>query len=102
MTTPPPPPPMGMPMGNTSKNGLGTWALVLGILSIVCCGFIAGVPAIILGIQSKKAAAEGLATNGNLGNIGFILGIIGTAWTVAAILNVAGVFGSAFLSSTGN
>lgn len=75
-----PPPPMGMPAGgSTAKNGLGTWALVLGILSILCCGFLAGVPAIILGLNSKKAGEQGLATNGNLGNVGFILGIIGTA-----------------------
>ena len=92
MTTPPPPPPMGMPMGNSSKNGLGTWALVLGILSIVCCGFLAGIPAVILGMQSKKAQEEGLATNGNLGNIGFVLGIIGCALSILGfILNAAGV-----------
>jgi hypothetical protein len=68
-------------MGDTSKNSLGTWALVLGILSLVCCGLVAGVPAIILGNMSKKAGAEGTATNGNLGNVGFILGIVGTALT---------------------
>ena len=77
---PPPPPPPGTfgPQGNTSKNQLGVWALVLGIVSIVCCGLFAGIPAIILGNNSKKAAAAGLATNGNLGNVGFILGIVGT------------------------
>jgi hypothetical protein len=84
---------MGMPMGNTSKNGLGTWALVLGILSIVCCGFLSGIPAIILGIQSKNAQEQGLASNGNIGNIGFILGIIGTALSaVSLVLNALGVF----------
>jgi hypothetical protein len=72
------------------KNNLGVWALVLGILSIVCCGWIAGVPAIILGNNSKKAAEAGLATNGNLGNVGFILGIIGT---------VLGVIGSALFAT---
>jgi len=81
---PPPPPPSGAqpPLGGVNpaeaKNGLGVWALVLGILSIVCCGLFAGVPAIILGNNSKKAAAHGLATNGNLGNVGYILGIVGT------------------------
>ncbi len=70
---------MGMPTGaSEEKNSLGVWSLVLGILSLVCCGLIAGIPAIILGNNSKKAEAEGRATNGNLGNIGFILGIIGT------------------------
>ncbi|PKQ14536.1 MAG: hypothetical protein CVT68_11375 [Actinobacteria bacterium HGW-Actinobacteria-8] len=70
---------MGMPMGaSDEKNSLGVWALVLGILSIVCCGLFTGIPAIILGNNSKKAAAEGRSTNGSLGNVGFILGIIGT------------------------
>lgn len=82
--------------GNTSKNALGIWALVLGILSIVCClGLLAGIPAIILGQNSKKAAAQGLATNGNLGNVGFILGIVGTVLgTIGAIYNISTRFGS--------
>ena len=74
MTTPPPPP---VAWAAPPKNGLGVWALVLGILSIVCCGYLAGIPAIILGVQSKNAQAEGKATNGNLGQVGMILGIIG-------------------------
>lgn len=51
---------------------------MLGILSIVCCGLVAGIPAIFLGLASKKAGIAGTATNGNLGNVGFILGIIGS------------------------
>jgi len=87
MTEVPPPPPMGMPVGaSDEKNSLGVWALVLGILSIVCCGLLAGIPAIILGNNSKKAAAEGRATNGTLGNVGFILGIIGTVLGTIGII----------------
>lgn len=84
---PPPPPNSGFPMGtpgvnpSEAKNNLGVWALVLGILSLVCCGLLAGIPAIILGNNSKKAAAQGLATNGNLGQVGFVLGLIGTILT---------------------
>lgn len=91
MTEVPPPPPMGMPMGaSEEKNSLGVWALVLGIVSILCCGLVTGIPAIIVGNNSKKAAAEGRATNGNLGNIGFILGIVGTVlgtigWSIALV-----------------
>jgi len=63
---------------NEQKNNLGIWALVLGILSIVCCAFFAGIPAIIIGLKSKQAEAAGLANNGSLGNVGFILGIVGS------------------------
>ena len=92
---PPPPPPSGAtpPLGAggpESKNSLGVWALVLGILSIVCCGFFTGIPAIILGLNSKKAQAQGLATNGTLGQVGFITGIIGTALGVLGIILWAG------------
>lgn len=97
MTEVPPPPPLGAPMGapfggSTEKNKLGVWALVLGILSILCCGFFTGIPAIILGMNSKKAAAQGQATNGTLGNVGFILGIIGSVLgVIGIILQVTGV-----------
>jgi hypothetical protein len=92
------PPAMGAPYGgSTAKNKLGTWALVLGILSILCCGFLAGIPAIILGLNSKKAAEQGLATNGNIGNVGFILGIIGCALSVLGlILNATGAVDYSF------
>jgi len=99
VTPPPPPPPPSYPPvppppgefgPNASKNNLGVWALVLGIVSILCCGVLAGVPAIILGLNSKKAQAQGLATNGNLGNVGFILGIIGSVLgTIGAIYNIS-------------
>ena len=102
---PPPPPNSGVPMGSPgmnpseAKNSLGIWALVLGIVSIVCgLGLLAGIPAIILGKKSKDAGAQGLATNGNLGNVGFILGIVGTvlvslAWILWFVL-VAAAFSS--------
>jgi len=89
---PPPPPGAFGPEANSSKNSLGVWALVLGILSILCCGLFAGIPAIILGNSSKKAGAAGLATNGNLGNVGFILGIIGVALSLlGGVLYATGV-----------
>lgn len=101
MSDVPPPPYMPPALGGygnpTEKNKLGTWALVLGILSILCCGFFAGIPAIILGLNSKKAGEQGLATNGNLGNVGFILGIIGCALgVVGLILRATGAIDTSF------
>jgi hypothetical protein len=75
----------GAPAG-TSKNNIGTWALVLGILSIVCFGLLAGIPAIILGNKGKAAAAQGLATNRGAAQAGFILGIIGTVFSLIGIV----------------
>jgi hypothetical protein len=94
---------MAGPMGDTSKNNLGVWALVLGILSIVCCGPLAGIAAIIIGIQSKKAQEEGLANNGNLGNVGMILGWISIAFLVIyLVLYALGIATFNFSSNFGN
>lgn len=104
---PPPPPNAGVPMGTPgvnpaeAKNNLGVWALVLGIVSLVCCGLLAGIPAIILGKKSKEAQAQGVATNGNLGNVGYILGIIGTVLTTIGILLYVFLVVLATASNTG-
>lgn len=98
----PPPPPMVPAAGGASgsKNSLGVWSLVLGIVSILCCGLLAGIPAIILGLNSKKAAAAGLATNGSLGQVGFILGIIGSVLgTIGLIWGItSGTYTTSFSS----
>lgn len=103
MTDYPPPPPPSAPQppmpgagGNESKNNLGTIALVLGILGIVCCSIFTAIPAIIVGKKSQQAAAQGLATNGQLGKVGVLLGWIGLA------LFVVSVIGYSILIATGN
>lgn len=81
----------------TSKNSLGVWALVLGIASFVLgCGFLTGIPAIILGKQGQEAAAQGLANNEGMAKAGVIMGWIATILTAAfallfIILTIAGV-----------
>lgn len=71
--------------GQTSSNAV--LALILGILSILCCGFLAGIPAIILGRAEMKAVDEGRTAESNRGlaKAGFIMGIIG------AVLSCLGV-----------
>ncbi|MDR0488774.1 MAG: DUF4190 domain-containing protein [Propionibacteriaceae bacterium] len=65
--------------------------MVLGIVSIVTClGFITGIPAIILGAQGQKWAAQGRATNKSMATAGLIMGVIGTVlagamWYVASV-----------------
>jgi hypothetical protein len=88
--TPPPPPQYGaptpgQPAGNSQK---ALWAMILGILSLVCCGIFTGIPALILG---KQAQGEIDASNGAIGGrgmatAGFILGIVSIAVTILWII----------------
>ena len=71
-------PPYVIGNNSTEKNSLGIASLVLGIVSFFCVGLFAGVIAIILGAQGRKAADEGRATNKSMATAGMILGIIGT------------------------
>jgi len=70
----------GAPVPDNSSKA--TWALVLGILSIVCCGIFAGIPAIILGQQVMKEGGP----NAGKGKAGFILGIISIGLSVLGII----------------
>lgn len=81
--------------------GSATTALVLGILSLVMCGFFTGIPAMIVGRNAKR---EIEASGGRLGgegvaNAGFITGLIGTLLSVLGllffILIIVGIAGSA-------
>jgi magnesium-transporting ATPase (P-type) len=65
------------------SSGRAIATLVLGILSIMCAGFLTGVPAIIIGNMEMKDIRAGKSGRQNEGitKVGFILGIIGTALT---------------------
>jgi len=78
-------PPQGAPggYGYFPRNDLGIWALVLGIASFVLsCGFLTGIPAIIVGSKAKRAVAAGEANNGGLAQAGVILGWVACALSV--------------------
>lgn len=65
-----------MPMA--PQNGMGTASLILGILGLLgCCSFIFSILAIVFGVQGRKRAAAGQATNGGMATAGMVLGIIG-------------------------
>jgi len=63
-------------------------SLVLGILSLVCCGFFAGIPAIILGKSELKAIDAGQVHESNrmMAKVGMILGIVGTILYLLGLL----------------
>jgi uncharacterized protein DUF4190 len=87
----PPPPPgygaggYGTPPKNSSK---AVWALVLGILGLLCCGFFTGIPAIILGKQAQNDIdrSGGAQTGRGMATAGFVLGIIACVWGVISII----------------
>jgi hypothetical protein len=73
--------------GYFPRNDLGVWALVLGIASFVLsCGFLTGIPAIIVGTKAKRAVEAGEANNGGLAQAGVILGWVASALSVLAII----------------
>lgn len=88
--TPPPPPSYGAPVAQPARGDhpRTTLILVLGILSLVCCGLFAGIPAVVMG---KKALAEIDASGGAIGgrgNIkaGYICGWISIVISVIAVV----------------
>lgn len=86
---PPPPQPYGSPYGGAAapKSSKPVWALVCGILGLLCCGLL-GIPAIILG---RQAAREGQP--GGMAKAGEILGYIDIALAVLSlVLFATGVF----------
>lgn len=64
--------------------------LILGVLSLVCGGFVMGIPAIILGHMELKAIKNGEAPKEGEGvaKVGYILGIVGTVLTCLLMLGM--------------
>ena len=68
------------------QNGMGTAALVMGILQFFCLGTIGSVLAIVFGKIGMNKADQGLATNRGSAKAGFVLGIVGLALTAVGIV----------------
>lgn len=94
-TPPPTPPPPTAPPASSSQ---AVTALVLGILGIVCCGFLAPI-AWYLGNQELRAIREGrsAASGEGLAKAAQILGIIGTVLLVLTVLWIFFAGGMAIL-----
>jgi uncharacterized protein DUF4190 len=56
-------------------------SLVAGIASLVCCGLLAGIPAIILGFLSRGriSRSSGMLGGGGMATAGVILGFVGSS-----------------------
>ena len=68
------------------QNGMGTAALVMGLLQFVCLGPIGSVLAIVFGAIGIKKANRGEATNGGMAKAGLWLGIVGIVLSVVAVI----------------
>lgn len=94
-------PPVAAPMGYGTypapRNGLGTAAMVLGIIGVVFCwipftGWALNILAIIFGAIGRKRAVDGLATNRSSAVAGLVLGVFGLGiWIVIIIAFVSAV-----------
>jgi len=96
----------GHPGGGGSRNGLGTAALVCGILSILTCwlvvpGILFGLLAIGLGIAGRRRARRGEASNGSQALAGLITGAVGTALSLLILAVAGAALVSFFNSETG-
>ncbi|TMB90266.1 MAG: DUF4190 domain-containing protein [Chloroflexi bacterium] len=71
------------------NDGLAIASLATGIASLVCCGLVTGVPAIIMGLVSRSRIARTpeILTGAGMAIAGVILGIAGSLiWTAVVIV----------------
>ncbi|MCD2188853.1 DUF4190 domain-containing protein [Actinomycetospora soli] len=94
--TPPPKP----------KNGMGTAALVFGILGLLTCwwlpiiGFLFGLLAVIFGVIGRGRVRKQQATNGGVALTGLLLGLLSVIVNIILMI-VVGVGLFAFFQSGG-
>lgn len=78
---PPPTPAYGQPTapGSAPTNQKAIWALVLGIVGLLCCGIFTAIPALIVGIIANKeiGASGGYQAGRGMAIAGIVLGIVG-------------------------
>lgn len=95
----------------TGRNGLGTAALVVGIISIVTCwvwyvGGVLAILAIVFGMIGRQRAARGEATNRGGATAGLVTGIIGLVATIAVTIALVAFInsptGKCLQNNTGN
>ena len=100
-TQPPPPPPSpawqqppatppayGQPTApGAPTNKKATWALILGILGLLCCGIFTAIPALIVGIMANKeiGASGGNQAGRGMAIAAIVLGIVGIVLSLLVI-----------------
>jgi hypothetical protein len=74
--------------------GKATASMVLGIVGVVACGFVAGIPAIILGKQARREidASNGWLTGRGMATAGIVMGWVEVGLAIFATVVVIVVF----------
>jgi hypothetical protein len=96
----PGPPHGGQP---APTHGSATTALVLGILSLVVCGFL-GIPAYIVGKRAEREVkmSQGTLSGEGLAKAGWIMGLIAMILMALGILLLILLLAVGVMSSPGN
>ena len=76
----PPPPPQvpasypqgGVPASQTNKKAM--WSLITSLAGLVCCGFILGIVAIVLGVSARKEIKQTGQSGDGMALAGIIIG----------------------------
>ncbi|MCT7366780.1 DUF4190 domain-containing protein [Mycolicibacterium llatzerense] len=98
---PPPPPPYANaaygPYTAAPRNGMGTTALVLGIVGLltswsVVGGLLFGLGAVACGVIGRNRVKEGLANNAVVAGAGIALGALATVLAVVFVFVVIGFY----------
>lgn len=87
------------PAGVVPRNGLGTAALVLGILAVVLSftvigGVVFGILALVFGFIGRGRVKRGEATNGGSALAGIILGALGLLLAIGLVIAGASLLNS--------
>lgn len=87
-TPPPPPPPGAGGYATPQTNKKALWSMILGILALVLCGLVAGIPALILGNGAKKeiAMSGGAQTGAGMAQAGVVLGWISIVFSALVLV----------------
>jgi hypothetical protein len=83
----------GHPGPSGSRNDArAITALVLGVLSMTCMGFLAGIPAIVIGAMSRKEIdrSQGALTGRGLAAGGIVTGLFGTGLSLIVLVALLG------------
>lgn len=84
------PPPHHVVLPKHDSRAFG--ALVLGVMSMTCAGFLAGIPAIVLGSMARRDIdrSQGMRTGSGMAAAGIVTGLFGTGLSLVILVAMLG------------